>query len=113
RRAPSPARPPRGGAFRRRRPNASPSALGGLRGGLVARAPVGPAEAVDAAARVDELLRARVERVARRADVHPDLGARRTRREGVPARAVNVTFDVVGMDIGLHGEPAQNASAAL
>src|SRR5689334_532600 len=45
------------------------------------------AEAVDTACRVDELLSARVERVAGRADVDRDVAARGARDELIPARA--------------------------
>src|SRR5438045_576643 len=63
----------------------------------------GPApEALDAAARVDELLLAGVERMAGRADLDVELRLRRAGIELVAARAANVGEDVVGMDAGLH-----------
>src|SRR5688572_13675201 len=67
-------------------------------------------EALDAAARVDELLLARVERVAGRADLDVKLGLRRPRRELVPAGAGHVRDDVLGMNVRLH-EPARIAEA--
>src|SRR4051794_28279901 len=70
------------------------SALGGAGGAA--------AEAVDAAAGVHELLPARVERVAVRADLDVDLGLRRAGRELVAARAPHVGLDVFGVDSGLH-----------
>src|SRR5215211_7265475 len=60
-------------------------------------------EALHAAARVDELLLAGVERVAVGADLHADLGRGRARRELGAARAAHVGLDVLGMDVGLHG----------
>src|SRR5438132_14435310 len=59
-------------------------------------------EPLHAAARVDELLFARVERVAVRADLDVQLRLRRPRLERVPAGARHVREDVVGMDLGLH-----------
>src|SRR5581483_5279911 len=59
-------------------------------------------EPLDAAGRVDELLLARVEGVASRADLDVDLGLRRTRQERVPATAVDLAGLVVGMDVRLH-----------
>src|ERR1043166_6166894 len=61
-----------------------------------------PLEALDAAAAVHQLLLARVERVAVRADFDVQLGLRGTRDELVPARAANGRQDVLGMDAGLH-----------
>ena len=55
-------------------------------------------EALDAAAGVDELLPARVERVAVGADLDVDLGLGRARRELVAAGAADVGLDVLGMD---------------
>src|ERR671939_517797 len=60
-----------------------------------------PLEALDAAAGVEELLLARVERVAVRADLDVQLGLRRSRLERVPARAGDRRQDVLGMDAGL------------
>src|SRR5204862_7798778 len=62
-----------------------------------------------AAAGVDELLLARVERMAVRADFDMQLGLRRTGLELVPARAVNGCQDVFGMDSGFHS-PARIAT---
>src|SRR5437763_5914503 len=59
-------------------------------------------EAFETAARVDELLLARVERVAVRADLDVQLGLRRPRLEGVSARARHGCEDVLGMDVSLH-----------
>src|SRR3954449_4723519 len=61
-------------------------------------------EAIDPAARVDQLLPARVERVAVGADLDVDLGLGRARRELVAARAAHVGLDVLGVDLGLHRE---------
>src|SRR4028118_1346324 len=56
---------------------------------------------------VEDLLLARVEGVAGRADVGVDapagLGA--ARREGVAAGAAHRRLDVGGVDVGLHGVP--------
>src|SRR5262249_44733195 len=59
-------------------------------------------EALDAAARVDELLLARVERVALRADLDVQLGLRRASLERVSAGARHCREDVLGMDAGFH-----------
>ena len=59
-------------------------------------------EALDAAAGVHQLLLARVERVAVRADLDVELGLRRARLERVPAGARDGREDVLGMDAGLH-----------
>src|SRR5256714_7843487 len=59
-------------------------------------------EALDPATRVDELLLARVEGMARRTDLNVQLRLRRARVELVPARATDVGDYVVGMDTGLH-----------
>src|SRR5262245_7019801 len=61
-----------------------------------------PLEALHPAAAVDELLLARVERVAGGADLHVELRLRRARRELVPAGAGHVRDDVFGMDVRLH-----------
>src|SRR5215207_1755339 len=60
------------------------------------------AEPLDAAAGVNQLLLARIEGMALRADLHVQLGLGGARVEVVPARAVDVREDVLGMDIGLH-----------
>src|SRR5262245_58144944 len=67
-------------------------------------------EALDPAPRVDELLLARVEGVAVRADLDVQLRLRRTGLELVPACAVNGREHVFGMDAGLH-RPARIAAA--
>src|SRR5262249_3918042 len=59
-------------------------------------------ETLDAAARVHELLLARVEGVALRADLDVQLRRGGTRHERVPAGAVNGGENVLGMDLGLH-----------
>src|SRR3954469_2101311 len=59
-------------------------------------------EALDPAAGVHELLLARVERVAVRADLDVELGLRRPRLECVPARARHRGEHVLGMDLSLH-----------
>src|SRR4051794_25202241 len=74
------------------------SGLGLAAGALGSAAP----EALDATAGVHELLPARVERVAVRADLDVDLRLGRARRELVAARATDVRLDVLGMDVGLH-----------
>src|SRR5205085_11284422 len=72
---------------------------------LLARSLRGAAlEAIDPATRVDQLLPPGVERVAVRADLDVDLGLRRPRRELVAARAAHVSLDVLGVDVGLHGD---------
>src|SRR6478752_434206 len=82
-------------------PTACDMALGGR-----ARSALGlfepPLEALHAAARVDELLLAGVERMAVRADLDVQLGARGTRCERVPAAAVHGREDVLGVNVGLH-----------
>src|SRR4029450_380292 len=62
------------------------------------------------APRVDELLLARLERVAVRADLDVQLRLRRAGLEGVPARAVDRREHVFGVDAGLH-RPARIATA--
>src|SRR5215208_1557530 len=59
-------------------------------------------EALHAATRVDQLLLARVERVAVGADLHVDLGLGRARRELVAAGTADVSLDVLRMDVNLH-----------
>src|SRR5258705_86116 len=59
-------------------------------------------EALDPAARIDELLLAGVERAARRADLDVELGLRGTRRERVPTAAGHGRDDVLGPNFGLH-----------
>src|SRR6476646_10672411 len=59
-------------------------------------------EALDAAARVQQLLLAGVERVARGADLDVQLGLGGTRRERVPAATVHGREDVLGVDLRLH-----------
>src|SRR5215211_594543 len=62
-----------------------------------------PLEALDASTRVQQLLLARVEGMAVRADLDVQLGLRRARLELVAARAANGGGDVFGMEVGLHG----------
>jgi hypothetical protein len=59
-------------------------------------------EALYPAARVDELLLPRVERVAVRADLDVQLGLRGTRLKLVAAGAANDGGDVLRMNAGLH-----------
>src|SRR4051812_6135724 len=94
--------PPTGASRSARR---SPSTTGRLAPALLllGRGGLATLEPLDASARVDQLLPARVERVAVRADLDVDLGLRGARRELVAARAAHVGFDVLGMDFSLHG----------
>src|SRR3954451_8222444 len=69
---------------------------------LRAAARLTAAETLDAAAGVDQLLTAGVERVAVRADFDVDLRLRRTSGELVAAGTAHVRLDVLGMDVGLH-----------
>ena len=63
----------------------------------------GPAlEALDAATGVDELLLARVEGVALRAELDAQRWDGRTGRELVPAGTVHLALDVIGVNVGLH-----------
>src|SRR6476620_6301802 len=63
----------------------------------------GPAlEPLDAAAGVDQLLLARKEGVALRAELDAEAGHGRAGRELVPAGTVDLALDVVGVDVGLH-----------
>src|SRR5215211_2221262 len=73
------------------RPGRSAAAAGGA-----------PAEALNAAAGVHELLLARVERVAVRADLDVQLRLRGTRPELVAAGAAHVRRYVLGVDFLLH-----------
>src|SRR4051812_28068053 len=59
-------------------------------------------EALDASARVDQLLLARVERMAVRADLDVELGLRGPRLERVPAGARHGRKDIVGVNLRLH-----------
>src|SRR6188474_1320249 len=59
-------------------------------------------EALNPAAAVEQLLLARVERVAVRADLDVQLGLRRPGLERVPAGAGHRRDHVVRMDVGLH-----------
>src|SRR5919108_5659714 len=70
-----------------------------------------PLEALDAAAGIEKLLLARIERVAVRADLDVQLGLRRTGLERVPAGAGDGRQDVLGMDASLH-RSARIATAA-
>src|SRR5215207_11058356 len=60
-------------------------------------------EALDTSTRIQQLLLARVERMAVRADLDVQLWLGRARFELVAARAANGCGDVIGMDVGLHG----------
>src|SRR5215218_11096004 len=73
------------------RPGRSAAAAGGA-----------PAEALNAAAGVHELLAARVEGMAVRADLDVQLRLRGTRPELVAAGAADVRGDVLGMNVCLH-----------
>src|SRR5512132_3318564 len=74
---------------------------GGL-GGRLAAVPL--AELVDAARGVDDLLLARVERMALRADFDVQLlgGRGRAGHELVPAAAGDLHFGILGMDLLFH-----------
>ena len=72
------------------------------RGGLLAAASRAALEALDATARVDQLLPARVERVAVRADLDAELGLRGARLELVSAGAADGRRRVLRMDVALH-----------
>src|SRR2546423_5165864 len=61
-------------------------------------------EPLYSAAGIDQLLAARVERVAVGADLDVELGLGRTRGELVAACTADVRLDVLGMDAGLHLE---------
>src|SRR5207253_3613591 len=65
-------------------------------------------EALHPAARVDELLLARVERVADAADLHPDLRLGGPREELVAAGAAHRRGDVVRVDLGFHRTSLQD-----
>src|SRR3954452_24317969 len=82
----------------------SDSSAAAMRSLLVDFLPLAAAalEAVDPSAGVHELLAARVEGMAVRADLDVDLALRRAGRELVPAGAADVRLDVLGMDFGLH-----------
>src|SRR5438876_22436 len=69
-------------------------------------------EALDATTRVDQLLLAGVEGVTLRAELDAQRRDRRPRRELVPARAVDLALDVVGVDLGLHDDSSVPAKAA-
>src|SRR3954465_3278462 len=60
-------------------------------------------EALDPTAGIHELLLARIERVALRADLDVQLLLGGARRELVPAGAGDVSEDVLGMNLCLHG----------
>src|SRR5690606_17194218 len=71
-------------------------------------------EAGDAAAGVQDLLLARVERVARAADLDVDLAGGRgaVGRERVAAGAGHLGDDVLGVDTGLHDAPWCDAAGS-
>lgn len=60
-------------------------------------------ELLDATASINQLLLARVEGMALVAEFRGELGLRGARGEGVPTGTLHGRFDVVGMDVGLHG----------
>src|SRR5207247_486231 len=68
-------------------------------------------EALDATARVNQLLAPGVEGVAVGADLDVQLGLGRARMELVAARAAHVGVDVLGMYARLHGELSVAARA--
>jgi len=72
--------------------------------GFAARLGKTPAEPLDAARRIDQLLRAREEGMAIRTDVHFDEWNRRVRFELVAAGATRGGFLIVGVYSGLHNE---------
>src|SRR5215212_6175616 len=84
---------PEGGAWDRAPP---------LRGGAGLASRRATLEAFDATAGVDELLTARVEGMAVRADLDVDLSFDGARRELVAAGAADVRVAVLGVDFGLH-----------
>src|SRR2546423_3786842 len=59
-------------------------------------------KALHSAAGIDQLLAARVERVAVGADLDVELGLGRARGELVAACTADVRLDVLGVDTGLH-----------
>ena len=59
-------------------------------------------ESLDSATGVHQLLLARVERVAVRADLDVDICLRGASRELVPTRAAHVSLYVFRVDLGLH-----------
>ena len=61
-------------------------------------------EALNTARGIDELLRARKERMALRADADTHVLPRGPRLENVPARAVNHRVNVFWMYLGFHGQ---------
>src|SRR4051812_47301629 len=77
---------------------------GELAGLLLAAAAVAALEALDAATGVHQLLLARVEGMALVAQLHLELRLGRARGERVPVGALHGGLDVVGMDLGLHGD---------
>src|SRR5438093_6759111 len=76
--------------------------MGAFSGGGLAALGVATLEALHAPAGVDQLLLARVERVAVRADLHAELGLRGTGLERIATGAVHRGRHVLGMDSLLH-----------
>jgi hypothetical protein len=72
----------------------------GLR--LLALVPVAAPIAIDATGRIDQLLLAGEERVAGRADLHPDLLHGRSGLEHVPADAHDLALMIGGVNLLLH-----------
>src|SRR5438552_1530570 len=66
-------------------------------------------EPVDATLRVDEVLLAREERVAVRADLDMQLGLDRHRLERAAAGADDLRLDVLGVDLFLHRNAPSNS----
>src|SRR6266516_4719485 len=79
-----------------------PAPLAAPPGGLALAPRRATLEALNPATCVEKLLLARVERMARRADLDVQLRLRGARVELVPARAANVGEHVLGVDPGLH-----------
>src|SRR5215210_2378602 len=100
--------PPEGVPASRARPVPFRLPAAGAAGALQA-----PLEALHPAAGVDQLLLARVERVAVRADLDVHLGPRRPRLELVPAGAADGRKDVLGVDFRLHREARIAAAVSV
>src|SRR4051812_31429659 len=88
---------------------ARPTRAGGLL--LLPLLRVAPLEALDAATRVEELLLARVERVAVRADLDAEVALRAPGLERVPAGTVDRRDLVVGVRVRLHVISPSRSSA--
>src|SRR5439155_17395250 len=86
-----------------------PAPLAAPPGGLALAPRRATLEALNPATCVEKLLLARVERMARRADLDVQLRLRGARVELVPARAANVGEHVLGVDPGLHASDVSGA----